>query len=618
MKGILFTLSLLLLGFYLNAQNKENFEIKDGNFLLNGKPFHVYSGEMHYARVPKAYWSHRLQMMKAMGLNTVATYVFWNYHEIAPGQWDFSTDRKNLREFIETAQKEGLKVILRPGPYACAEWDFGGFPWRLLNDKELEIRSGDKFVQECTNYINRLAEEVKDLQITNGGPIIMVQVENEFGSYASQQKEVSIEQHREYYLKIYDVLKNAGFNVPLFTSDGSWLFQYGAIDGVLPTANGEGNVTQLKKLVDQYHGGQGPYMVAEFYPGWLDHWREPFIKISADDIATQTEEYLKNDVSFNFYMVHGGTNFGFTSGANFTDEIPIQPQLTSYDYDAPIAENGAATEKYMAIRSLMEKYQNVKLPEIPEAIPVIDLGKIKLTQSESIFDWIKNIEPVKSNSPLSFEELLQGYGYVLYRKRFTQPINGKLKISGLRDYATVFVNGKKVGTLNRMDKNFELDVKIPFNSTLDILVENMGRINYGSELPHNKKGIIEPVYINDYEITGNWQMFKLPMSEQPELDKDVNSSKSDLPTLYNGIFKVKKVGDAYLDMTQWGKGIVFINGHNLGRYWSVGPQQTLYLPGCWLKKGQNEIVIFDQENPELKTYLESSEKPILEDLKTEK
>ncbi len=618
MKGILFTLSLLLLGFYLNAQNKENFEIKDGNFLLNGKPFHVYSGEMHYARIPKAYWSHRLQMMKAMGLNTVATYVFWNYHEITPGQWDFSTDRKNLREFLETAQKEGLKVILRPGPYACAEWDFGGFPWRLLNDKDLEIRSGDKFVQECTNYINRLAEEVKDLQITNGGPIIMVQVENEFGSYASQQKEVSIEQHREYYLKIYDVLKNAGFNVPLFTSDGSWLFQYGVIDGVLPTANGEGNVAQLKKLVDQYHGGQGPYMVAEFYPGWLDHWREPFIKISADDIATQTEEYLKNDVSFNFYMVHGGTNFGFTSGANFTDEIPIQPQLTSYDYDAPIAENGAATEKYMAIRSLMEKYQNVKLPEIPEAIPVIDLGKIKLTQSESIFDWIKNIEPVKSNSPLSFEELLQGYGYVLYRKRFTQPINGKLKISGLRDYATVFVNGKKVGTLNRMDKNFELDVKIPFNSTLDILVENMGRINYGSELPHNKKGIIEPVYINDYEITGNWQMFKLPMSEQPDMDKDVNSSKSDLPTLYNGIFKVKKVGDAYLDMTQWGKGIVFVNGHNLGRYWSVGPQQTLYLPGCWLKKGQNEIVIFDQENPELKTYLESSEKPILEDLKTEK
>ncbi|MCW3788219.1 beta-galactosidase [Plebeiibacterium sediminum] len=615
MKGILVILSFLLCGLFVNAQSKETFEIKNGDFVLNGQPYHVYSGEMHYARIPKAYWSHRLQMMKAMGLNTVATYVFWNYHETAPGQWDFTSDRKNLREFIKAADKEGMKVILRPGPYACAEWEFGGFPWRLLNDEDLEIRSGDKFVQECTTYINRLAEEVKDLQITHGGPIIMVQVENEFGSYMSQQKEVTEEQHRAYYHKIYDALKNAGFDVPFFTSDGSWLFQYGAIDGVLPTANGEGNVEQLKKLVNKYHNGEGPYMVAEFYPGWLDHWREPFIKISAEDIAAQTEEYLKNGVSFNFYMVHGGTNFGFSSGANFTDEVPIQPQLTSYDYDAPIAENGAATEKYMAIRNLMQKYQKVSLPEIPEAIPVVSLGKIKLTQSQSLFDWVKNIEPVKSNSPLTFEELLQGSGYVLYRKRFTQPINGTLKVPGLRDYATVFVNGKKVGTLNRMDKNFELDVKIPFNGSLDILVENMGRINYGSELPHNKKGIIEPVFINDYEITGNWQMYKLPMDKQPALDKDAQASSADLPTLYKGSFKVKKSGDTYLDMTEWGKGIVFVNGHNLGRYWSVGPQQTLYLPGCWLKKGVNDIVVFDQENPELRNYVESSEKPILEDLK---
>ncbi len=615
MKGILIILSFLLLGFTANSQSKETFEIKNGDFVLNGQPYHIYSGEMHYARIPRAYWSHRLQMMKAMGLNTVATYVFWNYHETAPGQWDFTSDRKNLREFIKAADKEGMKVILRPGPYACAEWEFGGFPWRLLNDDELEIRSGDKFVQECTNYINRLAEEVKDLQITNGGPIIMVQVENEFGSYASQQKEVSLEQHRAYYLKIYDALKNAGFTVPFFTSDGSWLFQYGAIEGVLPTANGEGNVAQLKKLVNKYHNGEGPYMVAEFYSGWLDHWREPFITLGADDIVAQTEEYLKNDVSFNFYMVHGGTNFGFSSGANFTDEIPIQPQLTSYDYDAPIAENGAATEKYMAIRNLMQKYQDTKLPEIPEAIPVIDFGKIKLSKSQSLFDWIEDLEPVKSNSPLTFEELLQGRGYVLYRKRFTQPINGKLKVPGLRDYATVFVNGKKVGSLNRMDKNFELDIKIPFNGSLDILVENMGRINYGSELPHNKKGIIEPVFINDYEITGNWQMYKLPMDQQPELNNDAQASTADLPTLYEGSFKVKKSGDTYLDMKEWDKGIVFVNGHNLGRYWSVGPQQTLYLPGCWLKKGINKIVVFEQENPDLKNYVESSDKPILEDLK---
>ncbi len=597
------------------AQSSKSFEIKNGAFILNGEPFNVYSGEMHYARIPKAYWSHRLQMMKAMGLNTVATYVFWNYHEIAPGQWDFSTDRKNLREFIKTAEKEGLKVILRPGPYACAEWEFGGFPWRLLNDKELEIRSGDKFIKECTNYINRLAEEVKDLQITYGGPIIMVQVENEFGSYVSQQKEVSEEQHREYYLKIYDALKNAGFNVPLFTSDGSWLFQYGAIDGVLPTANGEGNVEQLKKLVNKYHDGEGPYMVAEFYPGWLDHWREPFVKISTEDVAAQVEEFLKNDVSFNFYMVHGGTNFGFTSGANFTDEIPIQPQLTSYDYDAPIAENGAATEKYMAVRELMAKYQKRTLPEIPKSIPVIDLGKIKFTQSQTLFNWMKDIEPVKSSKPMSFEELGQGTGYVLYQKRFTQPIAGKLKIEGLRDYATVYVNKKKVGVINRMDNDFQLDIKIPFNGTLDILVENMGRINYGKEIPNNRKGITGPVFINDWEIAGDWKMYKLPMDVMPQLAEKELHAAEDLPALYSGEFKIKKQGDVFLNLKYWGKGIVFVNGHNLGRFWSVGPQQTLYLPGCWLKKGNNEIVIFDQENPTTQKYIGSSKVSILEDLK---
>ncbi len=615
MKGLISILIILCISLSINAQQKETFEIKNGSFLLDGQPFHIYSGEMHYARVPKAYWSHRLQMMKAMGLNTVATYVFWNYHEIAPGQWDFTTDRKNLREFIKTAGEEGLKVILRPGPYACAEWEFGGYPWWLLNDKDLIIRTGEKFVEESKKYINRLAEEVKDLQITNGGPVILVQVENEFGSYVSQQKEVSEEEHQKYYHAIYKALKDAGFNVPFFTSDGSWLFRYGAIDGVLPTANGEGDVVQLKKLVNQYHNGEGPYMVAEYYPGWLDHWREPFNKISTEDVAKQVEEYMKNGVSFNFYMVHGGTNFGFTSGANFTDEIPIQPQLTSYDYDAPISENGLATEKYMAVRNVMAKYLKTDLPDIPKPIAVIDLGKIKLTQTENLFDRLKDMEPVKSNRPLSFEELEQGSGYVLYRKKFTQPINGKLKIKGLRDFATVFVNGKKVGELNRMDNSFELEVKIPFNSTLDILVENMGRINYGNQLPYNRKGIIEPVFINEFEISGNWEMFKLPMDQQPVLDRDKETAKSSLPSLYGGTFKVKKVGDTFLDMSSWGKGIVFVNGHNLGRYWSVGPQQTLYLPGCWLKKGQNKIVVFEQENSKLKTEITTLKKPVLEELK---
>lgn len=593
---------------------KHTFEIKDGSFLLNGKPFAIHSGEMHYARVPKPYWSHRLKMMRAMGLNTVTTYVFWNFHETHPGVWDFKSDNHNLREFILMAQQEGLHVILRPGPYACAEWEFGGFPWWLLKNKDLEIRTEGAFVDSCRTYVNRLAEEVVDLQITKGGAIIMVQVENEFGSYVEQQKNVDINKHQRYYRSVLQLIKDAGFDVPLFTSDGTWLFKNGAIKDVLPTANGEGNVEQLKKQVDLYHNGVGPYMVAEYYPGWLDHWAEPFVKISTAEVVSQIETYLKDDVSFNFYMIHGGTNFGFTSGANFTKEIPIQPQLTSYDYDAPISESGLATGKYLALRDLMQKYSPEKFPEIPAAFPVIQLKDISLTASQSLFEIIKHMEPVVAPEPLSFEDLNQGSGYVIYRKRFQQPVKGQLQINGLRDFAQIYVNGQFVGVLNRMENNFVLEVDIPFNGLLDIVVENMGRINYGDQLPFNHKGIIEPVYVNDAQISGGWQMFKMSFDEMPELSVDDSRCKALIPALYKGRFKLNKVGDTFLDMRVWGKGIVFVNGHHLGRFWSVGPQQTLYLPGCWLKKGYNEVVVLDLTNPQKQSVLKSLNAPILESL----
>ncbi|MFT3738364.1 MAG: beta-galactosidase [Breznakibacter sp.] len=593
---------------------QQTFEVRDGHFLLDGKPFTIHSGEMHYARVPEPYWSHRFRMMKAMGLNTVATYVFWNYHEVAPGVWDFTSENRNLRKFIKAAQSEGLKVILRPGPYACAEWEFGGFPWWLLKNRELAIRGNGAFVDSCRTYLNRLADEVRDLQITHEGPIIMVQVENEFGSYADQQKSVSAREHQAYYHAVWNLLKEAGFDVPLFTSDGTWLFMHGALPGVLPTANGEGSPEQLRQMVNRYHNGQGPYMVAEYYPGWLDHWGEPFVKIGTSEVVAQVETYLKNDVSFNFYMVHGGTNFGFTSGANFTAQIPIQPQLTSYDYDAPISENGTATPRYMAIRQLMEKYGQAQLPAIPSAIPVIDLGRISLSPSATVFDLANTLEPVVGEKPLTFEDLDQGAGYVLYRKRFTQPLKGVLSVNGLRDYANVFVNGLPVGTLNRMYNQFSLEVDIPFNGMLDILVENLGRINYGDQLPHNRKGIISPVFVDGWEITGGWQMFKLPFAQVPRSVVAGMKPKPRIPTLYSGQFKVKKPGNAFLDMRGWGKGAVFVNGHHLGRYWHVGPQQTLYLPGCWLKKGINDIVVFDQENPVIQQSVSTLTHAILESL----
>lgn len=585
--------------------------------MYDGRAIQIHSGEMHFARVPKEYWRHRLQMIKAMGLNTVATYVFWNYHETAPGVWDFKTGNKNIREFIKTAQAVGLMVILRPGPYACAEWEFGGYPWWLVKEKSLVIRSYNKaFLDSCKTYINELAQQVKDLQITKGGPIIMVQAENEFGSYVAQRKDISLKDHKAYSAAIKQELIDAGFNVPLFTSDGSSLFKGGTIPRTLPTANGEDNIDNLKKVVNEYHYGTGPYMVAEFYPGWLDHWAEPFQKVSTKKVVTQVEKYLKGGVSFNFYMVHGGTNFGFTSGANYDGEHDIQSDITSYDYDAPIDEAGWATTKYKALRKIFQQYVSYNIPAIPAPLPVIAIQSIKLNKSVDLFNFKEKIIPIFSDTPQSFETLNQGDGYVLYSKQFTNAVKGKLEIKGLRDYALIYVNGKKVAELNRYYKKYFCDINIPRNATLDILVENMGRINYGAEIIHNLKGIISPVTIDSVEIKGNWKMYKLPMDAEPNLKLFPNKYIQNHPVIYNGSFKLSKTGDTFLDMRTWGKGIVFINGHNLGRYWNAGPQQTLYLPGCWLKNGINRITIFEQQNNELHKEVNAIVKPILEELQS--
>ena len=615
------TISVLLILLALStntiAQQKHSFEIANGNFLYDGKPTQIHSGEMHYARVPAAYWKHRLQMMKAMGLNTVATYVFWNHHELSPGVWDFSTDNHNIRAFIKTAAEVGLMVILRPGPYACAEWEFGGYPWWLQKNKDLVIRNNNKpFLDSCNTYIGKLVSEIKDLQITNGGPIIMIQAENEFGSYVAQRKDIPLAEHKKYSLAIKNQLLAAGVTVPLFTSDGSWLFQGGTIEGATPTANGEDDVVKLKKLVNQFNGGKGPYMVAEFYPGWLDHWAEPFQKVSTSDVVNQLKKYLDSAVSFNFYMVHGGTNFGFTSGANYDKNRDIQPDITSYDYDAPISEAGWVTEKYTAIRNLL--MANKALPSVPSPLPVISIPAIQLNKSVDLAAMKEKVIPVTSDRPLSFEDLNQGNGYVLYSKKFVQPISGTLNIKGLRDYATVYINGERVGVLNRNTKTYSMPIDIPFNAVLEILVENMGRINYGSEIINNLKGIISPVLIDSTEITGGWNMYRLPFNEKPSLVNLSAKNTKGRPTLFQGSFQLQKTGDTFLDMSAWGKGIVFVNGHNLGRYWNVGPQQTLYLPGVWLKKGLNEIIVFEQLNDQATHTIEGLVQPILEKLSIKK
>ncbi|MBF0597569.1 beta-galactosidase [Faecalibacter rhinopitheci] len=618
-KSILTTL-FIFFSAGLFAQKHQSFEIKNGDFYYNKKAIKIHAGEMHYPRIPHQYWRHRFKMMKAMGLNAVTTYVFWNYHEIAPGKWDWTGDR-NLKQFIKEADEEGLLVILRPGPYVCAEWEFGGYPWWLQNIKGLKIREDNElFLNENRKYLNELYLQVKDQLITKGGPVVMIQGENEFGSFVIQRKDISLESHRSYNAKVIQQLKEIGFNVPMFTSDGSWLFEGGSVKGALPTANGENDIDKIKKVVNEYNNGVGPYMVAEFYPGWLGHWAENFPRVDAGKIARQTEKYIQNNVSFNYYMVHGGTNFGFTNGANYDKNHDIQPDLTSYDYDAPITEAGWRTPKYDSIRNVLQKYSTVKFPEVPAANKIIEIKDIKFTEVYNFFDYAEKQEKINADHPKTFEELNQGHGYVLYRRHFNQPINGTLDVSGLRDYATIYINGEKIGELNRYYKNYTMPIDIPFNSTLEILVENWGRINYGALINENTKGIISPIKINDTEISGDWEMVKLPFNDQfkinlkPITDSKINQQKN-IPTLYKGQFTVNEIGDTFLDMQQFGKGIIFINGRNLGRFWKVGPQQTLYLPGVWLKKGINEIVIFDQLNETIQTSVSGVKIPILDQLK---
>jgi beta-galactosidase len=606
------TLLLLLISYTGFSQAKHTFEVRNGNFQYDGKPIQIHSGEMHFARVPRPYWRQRLKMMKAMGLNAVATYVFWNYQETAPGVWDFKTDSRDVAAFIKTAQEEGLFVILRPGPYACAEWEFGGYPWWLQKNKDLVIRTNNKpFLDSCRVYINKLAEQVKNLQITHGGPIIMVQAENEFGSYVEQRKDISLSQHKAYSMAIKQELLDAGFDVPLFTSDGSWLLEGGSIAGALPAVNGEDDTAKVKATINKYHNNQGPYMVAEFYPGWLDHWGEDFVKVSSADVVKETQKYLSAGISFNYYMIHGGTNFGFTSGANYDENHDIQPDITSYDYDAPITEAGWATPKYDSLRTCLQAFTHEILPPVPSRINVIGLPAITFGESADLFSLIKNIVPVKSDTPMTFEDLNQGFGYVLYRHKFNQPISGKLSLNGLRDYALIYVNGKLIGQLNRNSKTYDIDINIPFNGILDIFVENMGRINYGSEINQNLKGLTGPVIIAGQQITGNWQMFRLPFLQAPELATGLHNAVVGHPAVYHAKFILKQTGDTFLNMSNWGKGIVFVNGHNLGRYWKVGPQQTLYLPGCWLNKGVNEITVFEQINKSAYQDIDGLQTPVL-------
>lgn len=598
-----FFLAVLCVLFTVSSSmaQKHSFTVNDTAFLLDGKPFQIISGEMHYPRIPREAWRQRMKMAKAMGINTIGTYAFWNVHEPERGKFDFSGNN-DIAEFVKIAKEEGLWVVLRPSPYICAEWEFGGYPYWLQNIKGLVVRSKEpQYLKEYESYINRLGKELSPLLVTNGGNILLVQVENEYGAYASDRE--YLENNRQLFVR-------AGFNCLLNTCDAAKDIEKGILPGLLPSVNGSNSPDKAKAAINKVNHNKGPYFISEWYPAWFDWWGEQHHTVPSEQYAQQLDSILSAGISINMYMFHGGTTRGFMNGANCYDTSYYQPQISSYDYDAPLDEAGNATAKFMVFRNVIERHlpAGQHLPEVPAAKKTIVLPRIDLKEQASLASILP--APKESARPLTFEELHQGYGYVLYRTKIRGGDSGVLCLKDLRDYAIVFVNGKRKGVLNRMKKQDSLWVFLPRGeATLDILVENLGRINYGPNLLKNKKGITREVLFNGKEVKG-WKMFSLPFERVDSVKFVRTGAATEMPVLKRAVFRLETVGDTYLDMSSWGKGCVWINGHHLGRYWEIGPQQTLYVPVEWLKKGNNVIEVLEL----LKTgehEIRSVEKPIL-------
>ncbi|PSL46144.1 beta-galactosidase [Chitinophaga niastensis] len=578
------------IGQAVQAQSKHSFAFSKTEFMLDGKPFQMISGEMHPARIPHEYWRHRIQMAKAMGCNTIAAYVFWNYHEPVKGQFDFTTGNHNIAEFIKIAQQEGMWVLLRPGPYVCAEWEFGGLPPYLLQTPDIKVRCMDpRYMQAVTSYVEHLAAEVKPLLVTNGGPVVMMQIENEYGSYGND---------KNYLYALKDLWLKNGINIPFYTADGAtpYMLEAGGVEGAaigLDSGGSEADFEEAKK-----QNPNVPAFSSESYPGWLTHWGEQWQRPGVDGIAKEVKFLMDTKRSFNLYVVHGGTNFGYTAGANSGGK-GYEPDVTSYDYDAPINEQGNATPKYQALRNLIASYlpKGKKLPAIPAPIPTISIPVINLTAFTSVWDHLP--QAVNSPQPKPFEAYGQDYGFMVYKTTLIGHKSGKLSVKDLHDYATVFLNGKYIGKIDRRlgEKTIDIPASDVKNPVLEILVEGMGRINF-AEAIIDRKGITDRVVLNGMTLM-NWEVYGLPMTEKFVQELSASANNATKPgQFFKATFNLDTTGDTFIDMTGYKKGIVWVNGHNLGRYWEIGPQLHLYCPAPWLKKGANEIVVFDlhQEN----------------------
>ena len=612
---------MAIISFALSINAKQptihTFTQGDGTFLLDGKPFVVKAAELHYARIPREYWDHRIKMCKALGMNAICAYVFWNYHEPQPGVWDFSGNH-DLAAFMELCKKNGMWVIVRPGPYVCAEWEMGGLPWWLLKDRSIKLRTLDeKFMKPAIAFENKVAEVLAPYRLENGGNIIMVQVENEYGSYAKDKPYVSA---------MRDALRAAGWDkTTLFQCDWSSNFTDNALDDLVWTMNfgtGANVLDQFKKLGELRPNA--PRMCSEYWSGWFDGWGRAHETRPATDMVKGISTMLDNGISFSLYMTHGGTSFGWWAGANNTG---FAPDCTSYDYDAPIDEQGAATEKYYQLRELLQKHSDVKLPAVPKPLPIISIPEVKFEEMALLFRAGNMPQAIQSHDALPVEQYNQGYGNILYTTTLPALKAGAyLRISDMCDYAIVTIDGNKVGELyrgNGYETTLRIKNEVKAGAQLEIVIEVMGRINY-SKLIHDPKGITDKVEVfttdGKNDLTYNlkdWNVYLYPYDLDYNDMSYIPTVIGDQPAYYRATFNLKKTGDTYLDMRTWGKGLVWVNGHCIGRFWEVGPQQTLYLPGCWLKKGKNEIVVLDVTGP-TQAKVEGLTKPIIDQLQRDR
>lgn len=574
------------------------FSLGKGELLLNGEPFLIKAAELHYPRIPREYWENRIQLCKALGMNTVCLCVFWNVHEPQPGEFDFSGNA-DLRAFIELCAKNDMKVILRPGPYVCAEWDMGGLPWWLLKNREMRMREDDPaFMERVAIFEQAIADQVGDLTVDKGGPILMVQVENEYGAYDVNKKYVG--EVRDMLRKLY------GEDVVLFQCDWSSTFMDNGLDDTLWALNfGTGANIDAQFAPLKAARPDTPLMCSEFWSGWFDRWGAAHETRPADVMIKGIDEMLSKGISVSLYMTHGGTNWGHWAGSN---SPAYAPDVTSYDYDAPISESGQTTPKYWEMRKMMQRHNGgKKLPPVPKVIKAAKIKEFRFDSYAPLFESLP--EPVESDTIAPMEMFDQAFGSIIYRTQLP-PIDepSVLTIDEVHDYARVYLDGKWIANLYR--RNFDRSVtlpSIPEGAQLDILVEGMGRVNFGGAMK-DYKGITDKVtltidrdgrkFVADLK---DWQVFSIHDLYHTYASMPMRPLGSDVvrvPGTYRATFNIKgKPADTFLDFSTWGKGLVYVNGHDIGRIWEIGPQQALYVPGCWLNEGENEVIVFDIFGP---------------------